>query len=151
MMKKLLLALALLLGGILGLQAQNDKADNIIGTYLCGTGNDAYKVKIIKAVDGTYTVQVCWVADPLDANGKVRLDVKNPDKSLRSTRIDQVVIIRGLKYIPAKQHWGDAKIYDPDRGIRVKATLSFDNPRVLKVRGTVLGIGETVVWNKLDE
>jgi uncharacterized protein (DUF2147 family) len=149
-MKKFLMVLAVLLGGALGVSAQNDKADNIIGTYICGTGLDAYKVKIFKEADATYTVQVIWVADRVDKNGKVYLDDKNPDKALRSTPIDQVVLIRGLKYIPAKKHWGDAKIYDPNRGIRVKATLSFDSPTVLKVRGTVLGIGETEVWTRVE-
>ena len=128
--------------------AQNDKADNIIGKYICGTGKDAYKVEITKQTDG-YKCQIFWVANPLDENGKPSLDTKNPDKSLRSVPMDRVVLFTGLKYNADKKHLSDTKIYDPNRGIKVKVTISFDNPKVLKVRGTVFGIGETVTWNRL--
>ena len=129
--------------------AQNDKADNIIGKYICGTGIDAYKVEITKQANGNYKGQVIWVADLLDANGNPKLDTKNPDKSLRNVPIDKVVVFKDLKYNAEKQNWGDTKIYDPDRGINVKVTINFDDPKTLKVRGTVLGIGETVTWNRL--
>lgn len=129
--------------------AQNDKADNIIGKYICGTGKDAYKVEITRQSDGNYKCQIFWVADPLDENGKQALDTKNPDKSLRSVPMDRVVLFKDLKYNAEKKHWTDTKIYDPNRGIKVKVTINFDDPKSLKVRGTVLGIGETVTWNRL--
>ena len=146
-MKRIILALSALFFSLC-LMAQNDKADNIVGTYLCGTGKDAYKVQITKLADGSYKGAVCWVADPYDAEGKVKTDVKNPDKSLRSVPMDRVVIFEGLKYDAKKQHWSDTKIYDPDRGIRVKMTAKFEGGKTLIVRGTVLGIGEKVVWEK---
>ena len=130
--------------------AQNDRGDNILGKYEAEEGIDAYRVEITKSADGTYKAQIYWVADMLDKDGNVNLDTKNPDKSLRNTRIDRVVLISGLKYNPEKQNWSGAKIYDPGRGIKVAATLAFDNPKVLKVKGTVLGIGETVVWRRLQ-
>ena len=129
--------------------AQNDKADNICGKYICGTGKDAYKVEITRQSDGNYKCQIFWVADPLDENGKQALDTKNPDKSLRSVPMDRVVLFKDLKYNAEKKHWTDTKIYDPNRGIKVKVTINFDDPKSLKVRGTVLGIGETVTWNRL--
>ena len=147
-MKKLFLSIALCLAAFVAF-AQNDKADNIIGKYEAEEGIDAYKVEITKSADGTYKAQVYWVADLYDKDGKVNLDDKNPDKSLRNTRVDRIVLINGLKYNPEKQNWSGAKIYDPNRGIKVSATLAFDNPKVLKVKGTVLGIGETVVWRRL--
>jgi len=147
-MKLFLTTIALAVLCSLSVFAQNDKADNIIGKYICGTGKDAYKVEITKQSDG-YKCQIFWVADSLDENGKQALDTKNPDKSLRSVPMDQVVLFTGLKYNAEKKHWSDTKIYDPNRGIKVKVTISFDNPKVLKVRGTVFGIGETVTWNRL--
>ena len=148
-MKHLLTLLAVAVMCTFSAFAQNDNADNIVGKYLSGTGKDAYKVNITKQSDGTYRCQIFWVADPLDENGKPSLDTKNPDKSLRNTPIDKVVLFSGLKYDAEKKHWSDAKIYDPNRGIKVKVTISFDNPKTLKVRGTVLGIGETVTWTRL--
>ena len=147
-MKRFLTTITLAALCTISVFAQNDKADNIIGKYICGTGKDAYKVEITKQSDG-YKCQIFWVADPLDENGKPSLDTKNPDKSLRNVPMDRVVLFTGLKYNAEKKHWTDTKIYDPNRGIKVKVTINFDNPKVLKVRGTVLGIGETVTWNRL--
>ncbi|MBO4566417.1 MAG: DUF2147 domain-containing protein [Bacteroidales bacterium] len=147
-MKRILITLAAAVLCTLSALAQNDNADNIIGKYICGTGKDAYKVEITKQSDG-YKCQIFWVADPLDENGKPSLDTKNPDKSLRSVPMDRVVLFKGLKYDAEKKHWSDTKIYDPNRGIKVKVTISFDDPKTLKVRGTVLGIGETVTWNRI--
>ena len=62
--------------------------------------------------------------------------------------MDKVVIFTGLKYDAEKQHWTGAKIYDPGRGIRVKMTAKLEGPGKLVVRGTVLGIGESVTWIK---
>ena len=148
-MKKFLSFLATLAFCTFAVSAQNDKADNIIGKYICGAGKDAYKVEISKQADGNYGCRIFWVADPLDENGKPALDTKNPDKSLRTVPMDKVVLFKDLKYNADKKHWSDTKIYDPNRGIRVKVTISFDNPQTLKVRGTVFGIGETVTWKRL--
>ena len=43
-MKKLLLIACGLIASI-GLMAQNDRADNIVGTYAGGSGKDAFKVE----------------------------------------------------------------------------------------------------------
>ena len=146
-MKKMFLALCALMVS-LGLFAQNDKGDNIVGTYLCGDETDGYRVNITKLGDGSYKGTLCWTADLIDASGNKKTDVKNPDKALRNVPMDQVVIFSGLKYNADKQHWSDTKIYDPDRGIKVKMTAKFEGAGKLVVRGTVMGIGEKVVWIK---
>ena len=146
-MKRIIFALAALLLST-GLFAQNDNADNIVGIYSCGVGKDAYKVSITKQDDGTFKGQICWMAETRDSNGKVKLDTKNPDKSLRNTPLEKVVIFSGLTYDAKNKVWNNAKIYDPDRGIRVKMTAKFEAARKLVVRGTVLGIGESVTWTK---
>ena len=146
-MKRIILTLAAAFAA-LSLFAQNNKADNIVGIYNAGAGKDAYKVKIEKMPDASYKASICWLADPYDADGKISTDTKNPDKSLRSTPMDKVVLISGLKYNSEKQRWDGAKIYDPQRGIKVNVTLSFENSKKLNVRGTVMGIGETVTWTR---
>lgn len=83
----------------------NNKADNIIGEYLTDRGGSKSKVRVTKSTDGTYTAQIFWVENPLDKNGNKRKDVKNPDKSLRNTDIDKVVIVKGLKYDKEEKEW----------------------------------------------
>lgn len=126
----------------------NDRADNIIGTYCGKQGDDRFKVKIVKLTDGTYRGQVVWMEHDRDAKGNKILDTKNPDKSLRSKPSDQVVIFSGLKYDAKKRCWNGTKIYDPQRGIRVNMTAEFTADGRLRIKGTVLGIGESVLWDK---
>lgn len=151
-MKKLIVTLLCAITMALPTFAQNtfnSKADNIIGEYLTDRGGSKSKVRVTKAADGTYTAQLFWVENPNDANGKKRKDVKNPDKKLRNTDIDKVIIIKGLKYIKEDKMWGDTKIYDPSKGFRVNVTAEFVSANKLKLRGTVFGVGTTIYWQKL--
>ena len=128
--------------------ALNDKADNIVGTYSGKQGDDRFKVKIVKLSDGTYRGQVIWMERDKDAKGNKILDTKNPDKSLRSRPADQVVLFSGLKYDSKKRCWNDTKIYDPQRGLKASMTAEFVADGSLRIKGSVLGIGESVFWNK---
>ena len=154
-MKRFLIALTAVLFAMLPASAQsakNSSADNIIGKYESVQGTDAYKVEVTKNADGTYKAQIYWMKDPIDPRtGKKALDVKNPDKSLRNRPCDQIVLIQNLKYIPAKKVWGDAKIYDPQRGIKANVTAQFLQDGSLSLKATVLGIGETVYWTPVEE
>ena len=86
-----------------------------------------------------------------DAKGNKRKDVKNPDKALRNVDVDQIVIVKGLKYNPETKKYGGAKIYDPTKGMRVNASAEFETPDRLKLRGTILGVGVTLYWTRIKE
>ena len=131
-------------------QGLNDKADNILGEYITERGGTKSKVRVTKNTNGTYTAQVYWVEKIYDENGNKRKDEKNPDKSLRNVYVDEIVLVKGLKYIAEDKEWGDAKIYDPTMGLKVNATAEFVEPNKLKLRGTILGIGKTLYWKKID-
>ena len=146
-MKRLILLIASLMMCV-GLLAQNDRADNIVGIYSGGIGRDAFKASIEKAPDGTFRGHVIWVAERYGKDGRLRLDARNPDKSLRDTPIDEIVLFKGLKYNPGKQQWDGTKIYDPNRGIRANVSIKFDGAKTLKIRGSLLGISETEIWTK---
>jgi uncharacterized protein (DUF2147 family) len=130
-------------------QDLNSKGDNILGNYLSIKDGGKSKIKITKAADGTYTAQVYRVEKALDANGNKRKDVKNPDKSLRNVDVDKIVLVKGLKYDKSSKQWSGAKIYDPTKGIKVNATAMFEAPGKLKLRATILGIGQTIYWQKI--
>ncbi len=130
--------------------ALNNNGDNIVGTYEGTQNGDRFKAKIEKLKDGTYRAQVFWVENDKDANGNKRLDEKNPDKSLRSTPADRIVLFSGLKYDAKKKEWNGTKIYDPQRGIRAKMTASFEKDGRLKLTGSVLLISESVYWKRIQ-
>ncbi|MBQ5359189.1 MAG: DUF2147 domain-containing protein [Alistipes sp.] len=132
-------------------QGLNDKADNIIGEYQTDRGSKS-KVRISKNADGSYDAQVFWVENPYEADGKTkRKDVKNPDKALRNVPVDQIVLVKGLKYDPESKSWGGAKIYDPTKGLKVNATAEFETADKLKLRGTILGMGVTLYWVRIKK
>ena len=131
-------------------QGLNDNGDNILGEYLTERGGTKSKVRVTKNADGTYNAQVFW-EKLYDEDGNKRKDVKNPDKSLRDVYVDEIILVKGLKYIPEDKEWGDAKIYDPTMGIKVNATAEFVEPNKLKLRGTILGIGKTLYWQRISE
>ena len=58
--------------------AQKLKGDEIIGTWL--VGNSKAKIQITKTGD-KFNGKIVWLKEPLDANGKPKLDTKNPDKT----------------------------------------------------------------------
>jgi uncharacterized protein (DUF2147 family) len=68
---------------------------------------------------------------------------------LRNVDIDKVVLVRGLKFDADDKEWSGAKIYDPTKGIRVNATAKFETANKLKLRATILGIGQTIYWQKI--
>lgn len=151
-MKKLLFSIiaALFIAVPAVAQNLNSNPDNIVGEYTTDRGGSKSKVRVTKNADGTYTAQVFWVENPLDANGNKRKDVKNPDKSLRNVDIDQVVLVNGLKYNAKDKNWGGTKIYDPSKGIKVNVTAEFETPEKLKLRGTILGVGVTLYWVRIQ-
>lgn len=127
----------------------NDKAENIVGVYQSKQGDDVFKANITQQKDGTFKGQIFWLEKDRDANGNKILDEKNPNKSLRNTPCDEIVLFTGLKYNAKKKRWDDTKIYDPQRGINAHMHAEFTEDGQLKIKGTVLGIGETVYWKKL--
>lgn len=152
-MKQIVMALFFLLGCMTPVMAQqplNDRADNIIGTYSGKQGDDKFKAKIVKLTDGTYRGQVIWIEHDKDAQGNKILDKKNPDKSLRTVPTDRVVLFTGLKYDAKNRRWNDTKIYDPQRGIRAKMTAEFTADGRLHIKGSVLGISESIYWKKVE-
>lgn len=130
----------------------NSKPDSIIGVFLIPEkGNDS-KVEFTKNSAGTYDCTIVWMEAPNDpSTGKPWLDYRNPDKKLRNNPTLGLKIIKGLKYDPEKQCWNGTKIYDPNRGISANVRIVFTSDGRLCLKGTVLGIGETVYWTRVQK
>ena len=151
-MKKFIILLAIAIAFIGTTTAQNAlniNAKSIIGTYQGKQGNDLFKVNITQQNDGTFKGQIFWLEKDRDAHGNKLLDEKNPDKSLRNVPCDQIVLFSGLKYNAKHQRWDGTKIYDPQRGIKANLHVEFTKEGQLKLKGTLMGIGESVYWDKI--
>lgn len=128
----------------------DEHPDDIVGVYYVSHQNEESKVRIFRQPDGTYSAQVTWIRDSLDRSGSLRLDEKNPDRSLRSVPCNRIMIMEGLTYDCMSERWEGGKIYDPTRGIRANVSCDFDPDGRLRVRGSLLGISQTIYWVKLD-
>ena len=147
MKKWLTLLLPLLFAWSLSAQ---DSADAILGTYSSVQAGYEYKARISRKDDGTYITRVIWVKNSIDpVTGEKIKDKKNPNKALRNTPCDRIVLMDGLRYNAEKNQWGDTKIYDPQRGIRANVVVRFAPDGRLAVKGSLMGISETVYWKRL--
>lgn len=144
-MFKFLMILSFILTGV-----ECRAADRIVGQYLAEGQGNCCKVRIVRDADGTYSGSVYWIRDSLDSKtGKLALDVRNPDKSLRNVPLNRVKLFSGLKYNPEKDVWEGAKVYHPVLGVKADAKMWLNEDNDLRLRGTVLGIGMTVTWKRL--
>ena len=134
-----------------GQESLNSEPDNIIGMYYVSYESQESKVRFTKENDGTYKAQTVWVKGCRDEDGNVILrDVKNPDKTLRNVPCDSIVLITGLEYNAEKQRWDRGKVYDPTRGIRANATCYFGDDGKFRLKGSLLGFSQTVIWKKIE-
>ena len=113
MKKVFFLVITLLTFGLVSAQnALNNAADNIVGTYSGTQDGENFRAKITKQPDGTYQGQIVWMQNDKDADGNKRLDTKNPDKSLRNTPCDRIILFSGLQYNADKKCWdGTSGLY----------------------------------------
>lgn len=152
---KRFLTLLMLFVGLTAVSAANrslnETPGNIVGLYEVRHQGEFVKVAVTEDTDGTFRAQIVWLEDRLDDKGNVRLDTKNPDKSLRHVECDKIVLFSGMKHDSSRNRWSGAKIYDPTRGVRVNAICEFQAPGVLRVRGLFLGISLSMTWKKIAE
>ena len=60
-------------------------------------------------------------------------------------------IIRGAKKADGKDVWEDGKVLDPENGKNYTLRLTpIDGGKKLEVRGSVLGIGRTQTWTRVN-
>ena len=141
-MKKTILMLAAMIISAASLSAQT-QADDIIGTYLSENGTG--KVQVSKE-DGKYTGTLIWTKD------EGALDVKNPDKSLRSRVLAGTVILKNMTFDQTKGEWKGGTIYDPESGNTYKATIKRKANGDLTLRGYigVPALGRNSAWTKVN-
>ena len=153
-MKKTLITLIITMLSLTTAVSQNplnNAADNIVGTYSGELNGDKFKAKITKLTDGSYRGQIIWVENDRDAQGHKLLDTKNPDKKLRNTPCDRIVLFSGLRYDAKEREWSGTKIYDPTRGMRAKLVASWTKDGLLRLKCSVMGISKNLYWQRIDK
>jgi uncharacterized protein (DUF2147 family) len=125
-------------------------ADDILGSWITEGGD--CRVEIIKK-DQLYFGRIAALTNPVyhpgevkGMDGKPRLDLVNPDESLRSRPIIGLELLRDFRFDGEK--WVGGDIYDPENGKSYNCKMTVDGDGNLRVRGYV-GVsllGRTTVW-----
>jgi uncharacterized protein (DUF2147 family) len=145
-MKKLILLFAgVLLAVGLNAHAASPEGDTILGKWLTEKGKSV--VEVYHCGDA-YCGRIVRLKEPLNKEGKEKVDDKNPDASMRSRKIVGLEILNGLQY-KGSNKWEGGKIYDPEKGKTYKFKAWMEGG-TLKFRGFIgfSLLGRTTTWTK---
>jgi uncharacterized protein (DUF2147 family) len=94
--------------------------------------------------------KVVGLREPLDKEGKPKLDWMNPDAKLRDRPVMGLMVLHS--FVPdGPDRWVNGTIYDPDSGNTYKSTMTVLPNGTAEVRGYVLlpVIGRTTYWKPI--
>jgi len=118
-------------------------SDEILGVWLNQVKNA--KIEFYKS-GNKYYGKVVWLKDPSNVNGTPAVDENNPNKSLKTRLVLNLVIIKNLTYKNGK--WSGGTIYDPLVGKTYECSFWMEGDK-LKLRGYVGWFYETKTWTKV--
>ena len=145
-MKKIGILILVFFATFLNVNAQKN-ADDIIGLW--ETGNGKARVKITK-VNNFYFGRIVWLKEPLNEEGKPKLDKNNEDETKRQNRLLGMQLVGGFEW-KGENLWENGTIYDPESGKTYNCKINLEDSETMNIRGFI-GIsvfGRTDKWKRL--
>lgn len=123
------------------------QAGAIIGKWETEGGDSHIE---IYSKDGKYNGKIVWLKEPLNEEGKVKVDKNNPDDSRRDRPIKGLELLFSFEYEGDKK-WEDGEIYDPESGKTYSYVLTLEDDNTLDVRGYVgvSWLGRSTTWKRV--
>lgn len=121
-----------------------------IGVWATAGGGSHVK---IEDCGGKLCGTIIWLKEPLNKEGKDKVDSENPDTSLRTRKLAGLPLLRGFTQDQSDSKvWTGGEIYNPNDGKTYSCKLTVQDPRTLRVRGYVgLSIlGKTQIWTRAE-
>lgn len=125
------------------------QGEKLVGYWLTQDGDS--QVRIFKATNGKYYGTIEWLKDPLNEEGKTKVDDKNPDKSLHSRPVLGLQLLKDFSFNADKGEWAGGTIYDPKNGKTYDAFMHLQSEDVMILKGFVLGmrfLGREATWTR---
>ena len=125
------------------------RGDRVIGVWL--TENQDSQVEVYKTPSGTFEGKLVWLEEPLDEDGKPKLDKENPERSKRTRPLLGTVLLKDFTWDAGAGEWKNGTIYDPENGRTYSAFMRLENNNTLKIRGFVMGmrfLGRSTTWTR---
>ncbi|MEM6346237.1 MAG: DUF2147 domain-containing protein [Bacteroidota bacterium] len=120
------------------------EADQICGKWL--NEEKSSQIEIFEKA-GKYYGKVIWIKEPNGPEGKPKLDLNNPDESLRDRPILGLVIISDLNFKDGK--WINGKIYAPGAGQTADCNIELNQKGELELSVSKSFFSKTKVWTRL--
>ena len=142
--KYLLITISLFLGSQVKLAGQSNKSA-ILGIWLNQEGTAKIKISTHPKYEDKIQGKIVWLKHP-KRNGKVKVDINNPNEKLRNRKMLGLTIMKSYRYNPKESRW-EGEIYDPVSGLTYDSYL-VKKGKNLKLRG-YMGfewIGRTAIW-----
>ena len=120
---------------------------------ICGVWLEEKKeshIEIYQTKEETIEGKIIWLANPLNEDGEIKLDKENPKKNLRQRTIQNLTIIKELKFTE-KNKWSNGSIYDARSGKTYSLNAKLEGKDTLFMRG-YMGfslIGKTTRWTRV--
>ncbi|PRY12373.1 uncharacterized protein (DUF2147 family) [Pontibacter ummariensis] len=143
-MKKHLLSLVVLMLFATGAWAQNLSP---LGIWTNEEGKARFE--IYKCGD-KLCGKIVSLKEPL-RNGKPKMDDNNPDKKLRSRKLQGLEFMKGFAYEGANK-WDNGTIYDPESGKTYSCYMKMVGKNKMEVKGYIgiSLIGRAQNWTRVD-
>ena len=131
------------------------EGDGILGVWLT-EGRDA-EIEIYSC-GNKYCGKILWMNEPNysaedreGTPGERKLDLRNPNPSLRHQTILGMQLMRNFAYT-GDNRWTDGMVYDPESGHTYKATMSLVTHNQLHLRGYIIIplLGRTSTWTRIN-
>lgn len=141
-------ALFLLLSAFMFTAAMASDGDKLVGVWKPSDGRSMIK---IEKIGSKFYGRIVWLLEPKDENGNPRVDVNNPDESLRSTPLKGYRILKDFSYDEKEKLWVEGTIYDPKNGSTYNCKIELKEDNVIEVRGYIGAevFGRTDVWTRM--
>ncbi len=121
--------------------------DALMGVWETGSGKARVQ---IKKFNNTYYGQIVWLKEPLNEDGKPKVDKNNPDETKRSKPLLGYRNLLGFEY-KGNNLWENGTIYDPESGSTYNCKIEMTDNNTLNIRGFI-GVsvfGRTDVWKRM--
>jgi uncharacterized protein (DUF2147 family) len=149
-MKNWIIFSFLLMGSTIAAMAQVSDPDKLLGIWTVEDGSARVKIEKI----GTkYFGKTIWMKEPNDENGKPKVDINNPDASLRNQPRIGLRIMKDFEH-EGKGIFKNGNIYDPKKGKTYCGKITMKDNDHLDLRGSICGfgmLGRTSSWTRYKE
>ncbi len=131
----------------IGMATAQETGDKLVGVWQPSEGTALVK---IDKIGSKYFGRIVWLKEPMNEEGTPKLDVNNPDESLRSTPLKGYRILKDFSWDDEEGIWKDGTIYDPKNGTTYNCKIELTEENKIEVRGFVgtAVFGRTDVWTR---